>query len=65
MCTIYSHIVFALEYFPQQKFSLLSKNNEILKELFEFVTISKFKKRIVFVKTIWENRVFRIVDIQG
>ena len=38
-------IVSSLEYFPQQKFSLLCQKIEILQQLFELTTISKF--------TIW------------
>ena len=40
LCTVFPHIVSALEQFTQQKFSLLSKKLK----LFEFSEISKFKK---------------------
>ena len=51
-------LVSSLEQFLQQKFSLLSKKFEILRQLFEFATTFQIQKRIVFVETICRNTVF-------
>ena len=54
---IFPLMVSALEYFPQEKFSLSKWKFKILRQLFEFESNFQIQKRIVSAETIWGNTI--------
>ena len=59
-CTVFPHIVSALEQFPQQQISLLRKNLKYCGNYLNLLQFPNLKKRIVSAETIWGNIVLGI-----